>query len=220
MGKQWVREQIRHDEIQEAAVKGAHWLQQNRTNAGIAAGLIAALLLGSGLFLYSRNARENAAWEKLSLAQAQFYAGNAEAAAKQAAEAGEEFAGTRGGAYALLFAADVHFIRSNYQQSVAEYAKVLGQGRPESALPLAQGGTALAYEADAKCQQSAAAADAYLQTFPDHFLAPQVHAALARCQLALGQAEAARSSLQKISLQYPETSWAAWAKAKLEPSKK
>jgi tetratricopeptide (TPR) repeat protein len=220
MGKQWVREQVRHDEVQEAAFKGAHWLKQNRTNAGIGAGVVAALLLGTGFFLYSRNARENAAWEKLALAQAQFYSGNVEIAAKQATEAGDEFAGTSGGAYALLFAGDVHFIRSNFQQSVAEYAKVLAQARPEAALPLAQGGTALAYEADGKCPQAAGAADAYLQSYPDHFLAPQVHAALARCQLTQGQAEAARASLQKISLQYPETSWASWAQGKLNPAKK
>lgn len=220
MGKQWVREQIRHDEVQEAAFKGAHWLSKNRTNAGIVAGAVAALLLGSGLFLYSRNARENAAWEKLALAQAQFYSGNAEAAAKQASEAGAEFAGTSAAAYSLLFAGDVHYIRSAFQQSAAEYAKVLAQGKPEPALPLAQGGTALALEADLKFQQAAAAADAYLQAYPDHFLAPQVHAVLARCQMALGQAEAARASLQKIALQYPETSWAAWAKTKLSPAKK
>jgi tetratricopeptide (TPR) repeat protein len=220
MGKQWVREQVRHDEVQEAALKGAHWLQQNRAKVGVGAGVLAAVLLGTGLFLYSRNARDNAAWERLALAQSQFYSGNPDAAAAQAAETAAEFPGTKAAAFSLLFAGDVQFIRGNYKQSLEEYAKVLGQGAPEGAMPMAQGGTALAYEASGQWQQAQAAADSFLQTYPDHFLAPQVHAALARSQAALGQADAARATYQKISLQYPETSWAAWAQSKLSPPKK
>lgn len=220
MGKQWVREQVRHDEVQEAVYGTVTWVSRNRQTVGLVVGGIAVVLMAAGFFLYSKHSRENAAWDRLSLAQAQFYSGNADAAAKQAAETAAEFAGTDAGAYAQIFAGDVHFIRGRYQESVDEYAKALAAGSPASVLPLAQGGTVLAYEAAGKCQQAIGAAETFLQTDPEHFLAPQVHASLARCQLALNQTEQARSTLQKISLQYPETSWDAWAKSKLQPAKK
>jgi TolA-binding protein len=77
---------------------------------------------------------------------------------------------------------------------------------------------ALAQEAAGKPQESAQTAQHFLDTYPDHYLAPQAHACLARSLAASGQAEQAKTALQKISLQYPGTSWADWAAAKLKGS--
>jgi TolA-binding protein len=217
MGKQWVKQQIRHDEMQGALSQGLRWTSQNRQKAGLTAGAAAAALLVGGIFFYGRNARQNAAWDRLSVAQALAYSGNPDNAAKQASELAAEYPGTPAAGYAALFAGDVLFQRGQHQEAAAQYAKILQQGEPKILLPLAQGNTALALEAAGQCRQAVGAVETYLQSYSDHYLAPQVHASLARCQEVLGQAEQAKATLQKIQLQYPDTSWAAWAKGKLSP---
>ena len=40
MGKQWVRAQIKRNEMQETVDRGLRWVAQNRQTAGISAGAI------------------------------------------------------------------------------------------------------------------------------------------------------------------------------------
>ena len=56
----------------------------------------------------------------------------------------------------------------------------------------------------------------FLGAYAEHFLAPQVHVSLARCETTLGQRDTAKATLQKIALQYPESSWATWAQERLK----
>ena len=73
-----------------------------------------------------------------------------------------------------------------------------------------------ALEAAGKPTECAASAQSFLDAHADHFLGAQVYETMARCQVAAGQAEAARATWQKISLQYPETPWAARANSRLQ----
>lgn len=219
MGKQWVKQVVRHDEMQTALSNSIRWTSANRQTAGLTVGGVAAVLLFGGLFLYSRTARENAAWDKLSVTQALAYSGNPEGSATQAAQLAVELPGTEAAGYASLFAGDVMFQRGKFTETVAHYAKILEKGKPASLLPMAQGNTALAYEAAGQYKEAAAAAETYLQNYPDHYLAPQVQSCLARSQEALGQKEQAAATMKKIQLQYPDTSWSAWAQAHLNPPK-
>ena len=56
----------------------------------------------------------------------------------------------------------------------------------------------------------------FLDSYQDHFLAPQVHASLARCLAALGDAAKAKAAYERIVFLYPETYWAQWAREKLK----
>jgi TolA-binding protein len=51
-------------------------------------------------------------------------------------------------------------------------------------------------------------------------MAPEAHASLARLQELAGTPELARATYEKISLLYPETTWAMLAKARIAPAKK
>ena len=119
--------------------------------------------------------------------------------------------------YGLLFAGDLLYHKDQFEPSVKYYQQLLDRGQPQALQPFALSGVVSAQEAAGQCAQAAQTAERFLGTFPDHFLAPQVHASLARCQAALGQADTAKATLQKIVLQYPDTSWAAWAQEKLKP---
>ena len=66
--------------------------------------------------------------------------------------------------------------------------------------------------------KAAQTAQRFLDAYGDHFLAPQVHSCLARSLESAGQAAQAKAAFQKIALQYADTSWAAWAQARLKKS--
>ena len=216
MGKQWVRAQVKRNELQDTVDGGLRWVLDNRQTAGIGAAGIAAVLLFAGLFLYSHRAKQNAAWDDLSLANGLAYSGQTEAALKKVDEIIAAYPGTAASGYGLLFAGDMLFHRDHFAESLKYYKQLVDRGQPLVLQPFALGGLALAQEAAGQCAEAVKTEEGFLGAHPDHFLAPQVHASLARCQTSLGQRDTAKATLQKIALQYPETSWAAWAQERLK----
>jgi TolA-binding protein len=77
-------------------------------------------------------------------------------------------------------------------------------------------GKALIKEAAAAYSKAREISRKFLDTFPDHFMAPTVHACMARCLGYLKQVDDQKAALQKMTLQYPDTYWASWAQAKLQ----
>jgi predicted negative regulator of RcsB-dependent stress response len=119
---------------------------------------------------------------------------------------------------ARILDGDMHFPRGEYDQALSSYDKA-AQESPEALKPFALSDKILTLEAAGKADQCVSAAQSFLDTTPDHLLAPLVHACLARCQLAEGQADAAKATLQKITIQYPNTPWDEWAKGRLASAK-
>ena len=74
-----------------------------------------------------------------------------------------------------------------------------------------------AKEADGDLPGAQAQYSDLLSKHPEHFIAPEAHAALARTQELTGAADLAKTTYEKIALLYPDTSWAMEAKAKLNP---
>jgi tetratricopeptide (TPR) repeat protein len=216
MGKQWVRAQVKRNELQDAVDRVLFWVAANRQTAGIAAGATAVVLLFAGLFLYSHRAKQNAAWDELSVANGLAYSGQTDAALKKVEEISAAYPGAPASGYGLLFAGDLLFHRDRYADSVRYYQQLVDRGQPQVLQPFALSGLALAQEASKQCAEAVKTEERFLGAYPDHFLAPQVHTSLARCETALGQRDTAKATLQKIALQYPETSWAAWAQERLK----
>lgn len=215
MAKQWIKAQVRHNEYQDFVDRGLHWVLANRQRALIGAGSAAGVVLLSLLFLYRYRAGQNTAWERLSVAQGYAYSGQGEASLKQLKELAADYGGSKAAGFGLLFAGDLLYRQGSYKEAVAYYNQVVERENPKAAVPIALANSAIAQEAGGDFAQAAATAQRFLDLFSDHFMAPQVHASLARGLQAQGQVDAAKAALQKISLQYPETPWSAWAQQRL-----
>ncbi len=216
MGKQWVRQQVKHNELQEALERSVLWVMANRQQASLGALLILLAGVAAGGVFYRSRSRQTAAWDQLSLAQGLAYGGRSEASLEQLRDLASRYQDTKASGLGLLLAGDILYPRGQYQQALEHYAKVLERGEPKILVPLALGDTAVSQEAAGQYQEAILTSQRFLEAYPDHFLAPQVHACLARCLQALGQAEKAQAAYQKIALQYPDTSWAGWAQARLK----
>lgn len=218
MGKQWVRQQIRHDEMHDIVDKSLVWIEKNRQTAATAGAVIAvAVIILVLTYSHARNSRAQA-WDRLSLAQSYAYSGVPQAALAQIDQLERDHPNSDAAGYARVFAGDVEYQRGNYQQAEQDYTKIIERGLPKAAQPVALADLAITQEAAGQAQQAVQTAQRFLDAYPDHYLAPQVHSCLARSLAAVGQKDQAKAAFQKISLQYPDTSWAVWAQSQLKGS--
>lgn len=216
MGKHWARQQVRRDELQDALEIGVVWVSKNRQLAAAIAGGLAAALLIAGLLFYRAKTTKEAAWEHLAMIHALAYTNQVDSALQEVQKLEQESPSTDAAGYAQLFAGDILYPRGRYKEAADFYGKLADSGQPAVLMPFALSDLAITDEAAGQPAQAAQAAQRFLDAYADHFLAPQVHAVLARSLQAQGQVDAAKAALQKIVIQYPDTSFAAWAQDQLK----
>ena len=214
--KHWsAKSDLKHDELKDALEVAFDWVVGNRAQAAAIFGGIVVAGLIVGLLFYSRHARENAGWNNLTQAESLAASGKLDEAHALLAQTAAD--GGMPGGMARILDGDIRYQQGQYDQALDSYNKAADEA-PESLKPFALADKAQALEAAGKPDQCVAAAQSFIDTRGDHLLAPQVQATLARCQLAEGQAEAAKATLQKISLQYQGSFWEQWAKDQLNPT--
>ena len=219
--KHWAsKSEAAKDEVKDFVEELVDWVILRRREVAMTAGAAAAVVLIAGLFLYSRQARVNAAWDKLSQAELFAYSGRAPEAQALLGQVGADSGASRSAAaFADMMAGDLHYPHNEFDQAVAAYDKAAAEA-PDALRPYSLSDKVMTLLSAGKSAECAAASQSFLETTPEHLMAAQVHVALARSQMALGQNDAAKSTLQRISLQYPNTPWAQWASARLQTSPK
>lgn len=220
MGKHWVRQQVRRNELQDTVDMVLLWVSRNRQTAAAGAGALAAALLIAGFIVYRSRTLAEAAWSRLGEAQEHAYGGRPDQSLLRLKELFTDYGRTKASAFGLLFQGDMMYPRGQYKEALESYSKVLERGEPKVLQPVATADIAVTQEAAGNCPEAASTAQRFLDSYADHFLAPQVHASLARCLEALGKGDQAKAAWQKIVLQYPDTSWASWAQKRLSPPQK
>ena len=214
--KHWAsRQPAKQDEVRDLFARGLEWALARRREVALGLGGVVLLAAVTGLFLYAHAAKENEAWDKLTFAEAYSYYGRAQEAATTLSEVAAQTASPAAAGLASLMEGDLKQSKGDTAAALASFTRAADVA-PEQLKPFAAAGKITALEAAGKPADCAAAATTFLESNADHFLAPQVQETLARCQLAAGQAEAARATWQKISLQHPETPWAARANSRLQ----
>ncbi len=215
--KHWTSKQpVKHDEVRDFFAKGLDLVLLRRREAAMAAA--GAVVFGAliGLYVYSRAAKENEAWDKLAMAEAYSYYGRPQEAADALAEVTAQTASPAAAGLAGLMQSELKQSKGENDTALASLTRA-AEVAPEPLKPFALADKVSALEAAGKPAECVAAAQSFLDANAGHFLGPQVHEIMARCQLAAGQAEAARATWQRISLQYPDTPWAARANSRLQP---
>lgn len=210
--------EAKHDEVREAAAGAFEWLLQRKRQALLVTGGALAVLFIAAVVTVQRRASKADAWDRYALAELLAYGGRPTDAVDAARKLGEEKPGTRAATMARLLEGDILQARGEYKAALEAYAKAAEEQGPLS--PFTAANRAMTLEAAGQHAEALSAAKQFLTESPEHFLAPLVLSVQARCEQALGQAEAARASLQRITLQYPDSPWAAWANTRLLPPTK
>ena len=188
------------------------WIKGNReTFIGSVVITAAVMIFAGDFFVHYRDLRETA-WKNLFIAQQVGYSGNMAQAQTQLEAIETSYGSTSAAAYATLTKGDMLFAQGKFKDAAAAYTKAL-TARDLGPFALYDLGKSL--EADGDLAGAQARYADFLSKTPDHFMAPEVHASLARAQELAGDAALARTTYEKIVLLYPDTSWAAQAKARL-----
>ena len=218
--KHWATKQAsKQDEVRDFFARGLDLALARRKEVGLALGGVAALGLLIGFYVYKRTTDENEAWDKLSMAEAYSYYGRPKEAADALAELAVQNASPAAAGLAGLMQGELKQAKGEHDAALASFTRA-AEAAPAPLKPFAAAEKVAALETAGKPAECITAAQSFLDANGDHFLAPSVHEVMARCQLASGQADAARATWQKISLQYPDTPWAARANTRLQPPTK
>jgi tetratricopeptide (TPR) repeat protein len=204
----WAKTELKRNDLEEALLQSAGWVRENRRLSAWIAGGIAATAVVISLILYQRNAIQNASWEKLNMAEAAAYAGRPDLAVQGITDLINLYPGTRAAGFGLLFSGDLSYWKGDYAKALEAYSKLYASGRPSDLLPFALADQAASEEALGRYADAARDAQTFLDSYPDQFLAPQVHSTLAHGLLAQGKRAEAKAAYQRIVLEYSATAWA------------
>ncbi|MBI3296687.1 MAG: tetratricopeptide repeat protein [Elusimicrobia bacterium] len=213
MSKQWVKEEVRRNEVADVLERGALWVKfhpQQSLWTGL--GVAAAALIITAFFVRRSNAREEA-WSQLSAATLYAQSGQADASLNQVKALTEAHPSSAASGYGRLLAGDVFFQQAKFKEAAQAYQGALDQPGTPATIPMAISSLALSQEGAGDCAAASASAQRFLDAHQDHFLAPMTHAVLARCLAAQGKPEA-KEAFQRIEILYPGTYWEGWAKAR------
>lgn len=218
--KHWATQQdAKKDEVRDFFGHALDLAIKRRREVGLAAGGLAVIGALIGFGIYSRGVNESQAWDKLSMAEAYTYYGRPAEAATALSELTEQSSSRAAASLAGMMQGELKLAEGAHDAALQSFARAADTA-PEPLKPFAAAERVSALEIAGKHAECVSAAQAFTDANADHFLAPQVQETMARCQTAAGQADAARATWQKISLQYPDTPWAVRANARLQsPSK-
>ncbi len=177
--------------------------------------LAGAALLSLWVMLHYSGVRETA-WKSLFIAQQTGLSGNYAEALKQLDAVEINYPRTSAWGFAVLGKGDLLFRQGKFAEAADEYAKVVSKGRKDLT-PFALYDQGKAKEAAGDPAGAQTLYKNFLSAYPDHFLAPEAHLSLASALEASDNQAEAKAAYEKIVLLYPETSWAAAAKARLMP---
>ncbi len=191
------------------------WIKKNReTFIGGVVIVLAVLLFAVYFFVHYRDLRDTA-WKNLFMAQQAGYGGNVAQAQNQLSAIETTYGNTSAAPYATLTKGDMFFAQGKFKEAAAEYTKLLGS---KDLAPFALYNVGKCREADGDLAGAQAQYSDFLVKYPEQFMAPEVHSSLAHSQELAGAKDLAKTTYEKIVLLYPDTSWAAAAKAKLTPA--
>ena len=199
MATQWAKHEAKTNELAALVDRLLLWLKVHQQTAiWTGLGIVAALAVG-GLSINRYLANRDAAWAKLAIAQSYAYSGQPASAVEQLKTLAEESPSSPASGYGLLLAGDIFFQQDKFKEAEESYQKALDSSSAKDLPPIAHAGLALSQEGEGDCTRAAETGNRFLESYQDHFLAPQVHASLARCFLAMGQPDKAKSAYERMA---------------------
>jgi len=212
--KYTTKQEMKRNELAEWINKAVLWIRTHKeASMGIGfISLVAALL--AAYFIVQYTSLKNVSWERLAVAQSQAYAGQAQNSLDQLRELADRFGQTDAAGFGILFRGDIYYKTKTYKEAAKAYQQVLDNKSPKSVVPIAMACLASSLESDGNYPAAMETCRKFLETYGDHYLAPQVHLELARCLEATQNLEA-KPTYEKVVFLYPETYWASQAKSRL-----
>lgn len=192
------------------------WIKEHRDTLVGSLVILCGAAIFSVWFFFHYSERRDLAWGDLFRAQQNGYTGNFAEAAKLLDGVEANYRNTSAFGFAKLTRGDLLFRQGKFKEAAEAYADTEKTAKDLRPFALYNRGKAL--EAALDLAGAQAQYKDFLAKYPDHYLAPEAQYSLARASELAGSPVEARTAYEKIVLLYPDTAWAASAKARLNPS--
>ena len=154
---------------------------------------------------------------QFSVAQSYAYRGEWDSALTALETLSVQYDRTPAWGFGILLEGDILYRQGRFQQAAATYQKILEHQTPKDLLPLALSDLGQAQEAGRDYKDGVETDRRFLDLYKDHFLAPQMHASLARCLEAMGRPQEAKAAYEQMATLYPDDAyWYQWAQSRLK----
>jgi len=189
------------------------WNRFGRMALYVAGGLA---VLGVALYYWNAGQvrREDSAAEKLAQANDLFWRADYERSRQIAREVAGQYGGTPSGTDALRISGDDAYWLGNWKDAIADYRAFLGKQGSGLVAQTVKRSLAYALESDGQFAEASKLYDQLVGAFERETSGEMLYAS-ARCQLALGRTEEAKTRLQRILDEFPDSSFQLQARIEL-----
>jgi len=184
----------------EMAVK---WVREHQERFWAITGTAFLSILFIALLVHHQQTESDEAWSQLGALQSELTQGKYEETRKGLETWETRFRGTDASTYAKFLKADLSYRTSDYVQAAQIYGDIGQTGRPEPTRPLALSAQISSEEMAGHTPQAQSLAQAFLDRYPDHFLAAPTYMTQARLAELAGNPAAAAAIYDRIILLYP-----------------
>lgn len=203
-------------DLEKNIERSVAWIKQNQERFWAITGTTLLAILFVALLIRHRQKENEEAWFQLGGIQSQLAQSHFAEAQKGLEGWDSRFRSGSARAYASFLKADLAYRTTDYPQATQIYATLAQSGSPESIRPLALSGQIASEEMAGHIAEAQSLAQAFLDKYPDHFLASNMYLTQARLAEAKGDPAAASAIYERLALLFPQSPWTALAKAKVQ----
>jgi TolA-binding protein len=209
------RHDLKKNELADFIVIGITWIRNNRNLFFSIAGTVLAVVILAVFFFTRYLALGQRAEDRLSIAQGQLAQGRADQALGLLNEIITKYKNTNAATTARMVKAEYLLSQKNYDEAEKTVLPALTAGKPATVIPLAYSLLGTIREDAGKYKEAIDTYSAFLDKYPEHFLAPKIYESLGRVYELTGSAAQARATYEKLATLYPATEWAQRAQNRL-----
>lgn len=210
------RSDLKKNELADIVVIAANWIKENQSLFFSFAGT-AALIIVFAVFFFARyHSLGSRADDKFAMGQAMLFQGQPDQGLSILDEIINRYPRTVAASQARLTKAQFLIEKGKFDEAEKTILPATENARPKIIIPLALSVLGTIRENAGKYKEAIAVQTAFLDKFPEHFLAPRAYESLARLYELTGSLTEAKTAYEKLATLYPSSLWAQRAQERIK----
>lgn len=206
--KRITKKELKRDRVVEQGTKLFFYIRKHPTKVGLTIGGILLISIAGIYFRQTAQTRQRQADFEFREAIALYGAGNITEAITRFEDISQLYHKTIPGVNSLYWLGNIRYFQGNYKEARDYFKKYLEKGKDQLLLQSALLGIGDTYLQENDNFSASQKYEELATRFPDSWLAPKALIQSLRCFQLLNQPDRAKSTLQKLTQNYPNSKYA------------